>query len=150
MEVHSGKIDESADESFLMFPGRLESMRVRALIDTGGGCNLVNAKWVKSRGLKPVADSEANLVMADSSKSKACPVVKVKWSYDNRREMWEDVEFVVVEGYEFDALIGLPFLLKSKFIHNGAGALVFPEFKGVHAKKKNIPLFHFKKLKASR
>lgn len=150
MEALDGQIDSSANDAFLMFPGRLNSNRIRALIDTGGGCNLVNANWVKERGIKPIADFEESLVMADNTKSKPCPVVRAKWSFDDRLKYWENVDFVVVEGYEFDALLGLPFLKKTETIHNNAGRLVFPEYKGVHTKKKNIPLFHFSKLNAGR
>ncbi len=146
----SGKIDPAANDDFLMFPGRLNGMSVRALIDTGGGCNVVSAKWVKERGIEPVPDRVESLVMADASTAVDREVIEVKWSFDSRGMLWEKVEFVIVEESEFDALIGLPFLKHSQVLHNSAGTLVFPEYKGVHTEKKRIPLYHFKKLKASR
>jgi hypothetical protein len=150
MEVRSGQVDESANDDFLKFPGRLNSIPIRALIDTGGGCNLINAKWVEAQKIKADPSRSECLVMADGSSSQSCDVVKVKWSFDDRKILWDDVEFIVVEGHDFDALIGLPFLKHTEIIHNKAGKLVFPEFKGVHTKKKGIPLFHFNKLKPSK
>ena len=150
MQAVSGKVDPAANDDFLMFPGRLNGVSVRALVDTGGGCNVVSARWVRERGIKPVPGRVESLVMADASKSVDREVIKAKWSFDNRGMFWEDVEFVVVEESEFDALIGLPFLKHTEMLHNSAGTLVFPEYKGVRTKKKNTPLYHFRKLKASR
>lgn len=81
--------------------------------------------------------------MADGSTSQKCPCIDVTWSFDGRKPLWVDVEFVVVKGYKYDALIGLPFLKRTETIHNSAGRLVFPEFKGVHTKKGAIPLYNF-------
>jgi hypothetical protein len=150
MEVPSGQIDESANDDFLTFPGRLDSVPIKALIDTGGGCNLINANWVEKQKIKPDPSKSQKLVMADGSESKSCDVVVVEWSFYDRKKLWVNVEFVVVKGREFDALIGLPFLKHTETIHNKDGRLVFPEFKGVHTKKESIPLFHFNKLKPSK
>jgi hypothetical protein len=152
VELLSGKIEDTANDDFLTFPGRLNNIPLKPLIDTGGGCNLVKRAWVESQGIEIELDPSRSetLVMADGSESKRCPIIVVKWSFDDRKKAWVDVEFVVVDNYKYDALIGLPFLKHTETIHNSAGRLVFPEFKGVHAKKEGIPLYNFRKLKASR
>ncbi|OCL13435.1 hypothetical protein AOQ84DRAFT_372179 [Glonium stellatum] len=151
VEVISGKIDEEANADFLTFPGKLGGKSIKPLIDTGGGCNLIKAEWLKQHGLTADLDTLRfqTLLMANGSTSKKCPCIDVKWSFDGRKQAWVDVEFVVVEGYKYDALIGLPFLKHTETIHNSAGRLVFPEYKGVHAKKDSIPLYNFG-VKASR
>lgn len=151
-EVVSGKMEDGANDDFLTFPGKLNNVPIKPLIDTGGGCNLVKLEWIRSQGIEIDTDScrFQALLMADGSESKSCPVIDVKWSFDGRNKAWVNVEFVVIEGYKYDALIGLPFLKHTETIHNSAGRLVFPEFKGVHAKKEAIPLYNFSKLKASK
>ncbi|KAI9774046.1 MAG: hypothetical protein M1839_001931 [Geoglossum umbratile] len=151
VEVVSGKIDDQANDDFLTFPGKLNDKPIKPLIDTGGGCNLIKAEWLKEQGFTVDPDllRFQSLLMADGSTSKRCPCIDVKWSFDGRKKAWVDVEFVVVEDYKYDALIGLPFLKHTETIHNSAGRLVFPEFKGVHANKDAIPLYNFE-VKASR
>lgn len=152
VEEVSGKIVDGANDDFLTFPGQLNNIPIKPLIDTGGGCNLVKLAWIRSQGIEidPASNRFQSLLMADGSTSQRHPVIDVKWSFDGRPKAWVDVEFVVMEEYENDALIGLPFLKHTETIHNSAGRLVFPEFKGVHAKKKAIPLYNFRKLKASK
>lgn len=148
VEVVSGKTTDDEDNTdFLTFPGRLNDLPIKPLIDTGGGCNLVKLEWLQTQRVDVDANSPRfqSLLMADGSESKKCPCIDVKWSFDGRNKLWVDVEFVVVEGYKYDALLGLPFLKKTETIHNSAGRLVFPEFKGVHAKKEAIPLYNFAK-----
>lgn len=149
VEVISGKVDDGANDDFLIFPGRLNDKPIKPLIDTGGGCNIVKLEWLRSQGIEVDPDSPRfeSLLMADGSTSKKCPCVDVKWSFDGRKKVWVDVEFVVVEGYKYDALIGLPFLKHTETIHNSAGRLVFPEFKGVHAKKEAIPVYDVRKVR---
>ncbi|KAK4196913.1 hypothetical protein QBC40DRAFT_312493 [Triangularia verruculosa] len=148
IQVVSGKVQEGVDDDdFLTFPGRLNDVPLKPLIDTGGGCNLVKLEWLRRNGIHvdENAPGEHSLLMADGSESKKCPSIKARWSFDGRNKVWVDVEFVVVEDYQYDALIGLAFLKLSQTIHNSAGRLVFPEFKGIHAKKKGaIPLYNFK------
>ncbi|KAH8801346.1 hypothetical protein F5884DRAFT_806349, partial [Xylogone sp. PMI_703] len=150
-EVVSGKIDENANDDFLTFPGKLDNKSIKPLIDTGGGCNLIKAEWLETHGISvdPNSDRFQSLLMADGSTSKKCPCISVRWSFDGRKKVWTDVEFVVVENYKYDALIGLPFLKHTETIHNSAGRLVFPEFKGQHAKKDAIPLYNFNTVKSS-
>ncbi|EPS35596.1 hypothetical protein H072_10983 [Dactylellina haptotyla CBS 200.50] len=144
MEVVSGEIDESAND-FLTFPGKMGGIPIQPLIDTGGGCNLVKAEWLRDNNisLNPNPTDFQTLLLADGSASKQCPCIKVKWSFDGRNKLWTNVEFVVVEGYKYDALIGLPFLKHTETIHNSQGRLVFPEFKGLPAPKGPIPLYNF-------
>jgi hypothetical protein len=152
VEVVSGKIEDGCNDDFLTFPGQLNNIPIKPLIDTGGGCNLVKYEWICSQGIEVDLDSPSfqYLLMADGTKSERCPCINVKWSFDGRKKAWVDVEFTVVKGYKYDALIGLPFLKHSETIHNSAGRLVFPEFKGVHAKKEAVPLYNFGTLKASK
>ncbi|EXJ67844.1 uncharacterized protein A1O5_09190 [Cladophialophora psammophila CBS 110553] len=144
-ELVSGKIDQSANDDFLTFPGKFNGKAIKPLIDTGGGCNLIKAEWLRKQNIQVNESSRRfqTLLMADGSTSTKCPCVEVRWSFDGRKKIWTDVEFVVVEGYKYDALIGLPFLKHTETLHNSAGRLVFPEFKGVHAKKDSIPLYNF-------
>ena len=145
VEIVSGKIDQNANDDFLTFPGKFDGKAIKPLIDTGGGCNLIKAEWLTEHNIQVDESSQhfQSLLMADGSTSKKCPCIEVKWSFDGRNKAWTDVEFVVVEGYKYDALIGLPFLKHTETIHNSEGRLVFPEFKGVHAKKDSIPMYNF-------
>lgn len=145
VEIRSGKVDQQANDDFLTFPGTFDGKKIRPLIDTGGGCNLVKAEWLRKNNIKIVEPlkSYKTLLMADGTESQKCPCLEVKWRFDGRKTEWRDVEFVVVEGYKYEALIGLPFLKHTETIHNSAGRLVFPEFKGVHANKDTIPLYEF-------
>ncbi|RYO76298.1 hypothetical protein DL766_008439 [Monosporascus sp. MC13-8B] len=149
IEVVSGKVDDQANDDFLTFPGRLNDMPIKPLIDTGGGCNLIKLEWLQTHGIEVDSDllRFQSLLMADGSTSKKCPCIDVKWSFDGRKKAWVDVEFVVVEGYKYDALIGLPFLKHTETIHNSAGRLVFPEFNGVHAKGGAVPIYQFGTIK---
>lgn len=144
-EEVSGRIDSSSNDDFLTFPGKLNNKPIKPLIDTGGGCNLIKAEWLKTHGIEVDPDSPKfkSLLMADGSTSKKCPCIEVRWSFDGRKKAWTDVEFVVVENYKYDALIGLPFLKHTETIHNSAGRLVFPEFKGVHVNSDSVPLYNF-------
>jgi hypothetical protein len=113
------------NDDFLIFPGRLNGIPIKAVIDSGGGCNLVSLEWVRSKGIKPDTSRFEVLLMDGASESKECPIIDAKWSFDGRKEEWDNVEFVVVEGYEHDALIGLPFLKRANIIHSSLGHLVF-------------------------
>ena len=144
--------DYKADEDFLTFPGTLHGLAIKPLIDTGGGCNLIKAQWLREHGFE-VNESPSRtqqLLMMDGTKSKGCPVFDGLWKFDDRKQKWKDVEFIVVEGYKYDALIGLPFLKHTETIHNSAGKLVFPEFKDVHAHKGAIPIYNGHSVKPSR
>ncbi|KAF8529932.1 hypothetical protein BDD12DRAFT_903668 [Trichophaea hybrida] len=120
IEIVSGKIDDQSNEDFLSFPGRLNDHSIKPLIDTGGGCNLIKAEWLKEHGFTVDGNSERTqtLLMADGSTSKECPCFLAKWMFDGRKKAWVDVEFVIVEGYKYEALIGLSFLKHTETIHN--------------------------------
>ena len=143
IEILPGKIPDKADEDFLFFPGKFNNISIKPLIDTGGGCNIVKAGWLKEHGFEVDENPEdtVKLLMMDGSTSQESPIFKAKWSFDDRKKAWIDVEFVVVEGYEYEALIGLPFLKHTQTIHNSQGRLVFPEFKKVHGKRDAIPVY---------
>lgn len=153
-EVLSGKIaDHKADEDFLTFPGQLGGIIIKPIVDTGGGCNIVKAQWLRDHGLYLTVDQSEEraqkLLMADGSTSKTCYIFDGEWRFDDRKQRWKNVEFIVVEDYKYDALIGLPFLKHTETIHNSEGRLVFPEFKGVHAKKEAIPIYNTHGVKAN-
>ncbi|PON26718.1 hypothetical protein TGAM01_v204219 [Trichoderma gamsii] len=130
-----GRIDDNTNDDCLTFPGKLNNSSIKPLIDPGGGCNLIKAEWLKTHGIEvdPGLPKFKSLLMADGSTSKKCPCIEIRWNFDGRKKVWTDVDFVVVEGYKCDALIGLPFLKQTETIHNCAGRLAFPECKGVHA-----------------
>ncbi|KAF3939007.1 hypothetical protein ABW19_dt0205337 [Dactylella cylindrospora] len=143
-EALSGKIDPSKCDDFLTFPGKMNDIAIKPLIDTGGGCNIVKAEWLKRHNISVDPNSRLQkILMADGSTSDGCPLVDVKWSFDGRNKYWTEVEFMVVENYQYDALIGLPFLKHTETIHNSQGKLVFPEFKKIHARKGAVPIYNF-------
>ncbi|RVD89458.1 uncharacterized protein DFL_000465 [Arthrobotrys flagrans] len=146
IETLSGKVGQDDADNFLTFPGKMNDLPIKPLIDTGGGCNIVKAGWLRDHNIPVIPDPSRfmTLLMADGSKSEKCPSIDVKWSFDGRAKRWTDVEFVVVEGYEYDALIGLPFLKHTETIHNSEGKLVFPEFNKLHARKDAIPTYPVK------
>ncbi|KAF3905151.1 hypothetical protein ABW21_db0208916 [Orbilia brochopaga] len=145
IEILSGKIKQEQADDFLTFPGKMNNLAIKPLIDTGGGCNIVKAEWLQRNSIVYDTNSRRvqTLLMADGSKSKECPCIDVRWSFDGRAKCWTDVEFVVVEGYEYEALIGLPFLKHTETIHNSQGNLVFPEFHKIHARKDAVPFYGF-------
>jgi hypothetical protein len=145
-EVASGRVEDyEDDDEFLKFPGTANDVPIAPVVDTGGGCNLIKTEWLQAHGLDNKIDRNPQrgqvLLMADGSTSKNMPVIDVKWSFDGRNKVWTDVEFIVVDDYKYDALIGLPFLKHTETIHTSQGKMVFPEFKGVRAKKEAIPIY---------
>ena len=158
MEVASGEIPPGKDDGFLKFPGRMNGIAFKPLIDTGGACNLISAELVDRHLQRLQMDSSSpslstrrfkTLVMADGTESEKCPCIQVAWSFDGRNKKWTNVEFVVVKGYQHDVLIGLPFLKHSQTIHNSAGSLVFPEYKRAHTDPDRVPIYNFGEVKAS-
>jgi hypothetical protein len=142
-EVRSGKYDKD-NIKFLTFPGKMNKTSVKPVIDTGGGCNLVNSQWLKENNIEVMPDpnNSYKILMADGSTSKNCPCISVRWTFDsNPKTLWKDVDFIVVEDYHYDALLGLPFLRVTEMIHNSEGDLVFLEFRGQHLEKNTIPLY---------
>ena len=118
----------------------------KPLIDTGGGCNLISSERLKELESDPSSSATRfkTLLLADGSKSDSCPCIEVTWSFEGRNKEWNKVEFVVVKGYRHGVLIGLPFLKHSQTIHNSAGRLVFPEYKGVNTDQDVAPIYDFR------
>ncbi|KAF8470034.1 hypothetical protein BDZ91DRAFT_719760 [Kalaharituber pfeilii] len=141
---------EGEDNDFITFPGKLNSVHsVKALIDTGGGANLLSRKYLLARSI-PIPDSDKTVTLKnpDGSASKRFPVIKVKWSFTAMPDRdWPEVEFIVTEDGPA-ALIGLPFLKETQLIHDQAGKLLFPEFTNVSQMSAkhvdgSIPIYNF-------
>ncbi|KAF3910956.1 hypothetical protein AA313_de0200114 [Arthrobotrys entomopaga] len=146
LEVVSGAIDKkTANTDFLMFPGKINKVPIEPLIDTGGGCNLVKAIWLKNNNIPVEYDPERvqSLRLADGSVSAVCPVIRTSWSFDDMKKLWVDVDFVVVEDFKYDALIGMPFIRHTQILHNSQGRLCYPELRGLPAGDGPIPLYEF-------
>jgi hypothetical protein len=152
-EELDGSTADDAHDDFLKFPGRINRKRISPMIDTGGGCNLINEDWVKNNdefgSVNHDPQRSQSLLMADGSTSKSLPIIDAKWKFDDRDGTWKNVEFIVVPDYHYDALLGLPFLKRTETIHSSQGKLVFPEFKGKHVKKEAIPIYDTRKAAAT-
>ena len=48
---------------------------------------------------------------------------------------WKDVEFVVLDGHQGDAFLGLPLLKRTQIIHSSSGKLLFAEYEEVLRKE---------------
>jgi hypothetical protein len=147
-EVAFGRVEDyEDDDEFLKFPGTLNDISIVPIVDTGGCCNLIKTEWRRAHGFDDKINRDPQrakvLLMADGSTSKNMPVIDVKWMFDGRNKVWTDVEFTVVDEYAHEALIGLPFLKHTETLHTSQGRMVFPEFKGVRAKKEVVPMYNF-------
>ncbi|KAK6538167.1 hypothetical protein TWF694_011049 [Orbilia ellipsospora] len=140
--VASGKVPQELKNEFLTFPGKLNGSPIKPLIDTGGSLNIVKREWLDEQKIPigtPVRYS--SVLMADGSVSTKKPIIEVKWSFDAQKTIWTDVEFMVMEDYSKDALIGLPFLRHTQMIHNGQGDLTFSEFGNIHSDPDAVPIY---------
>ncbi|KAK3356814.1 hypothetical protein B0T25DRAFT_566144 [Lasiosphaeria hispida] len=137
------KDDDDDEEKSLTLPGQFNGICVEALIDTGAHCNLVAQGWLNKNNIT-VDDGSSRtqtLKMANGSLCHDCPIIYASWKFDGRENDWPKAEFVVIVAEDYDVLVGLPFLKKSRTLYNSEGVLVFPEFKKLHDKQGSVPVY---------
>lgn len=144
-----GNYSESLEDNFIGLPGQLDGLyNVKALIDTGGGVNLISREWLKKKGIGIISTETSRLQNADTSISEPLPVMRMSWKFDDRNIIWTGVKFLVTETGP-DALLGLPFLRHTQVIHDSKGHLVFPELADIPSPSPTAnvyPIYHTKKV----
>ncbi|KAF8538817.1 hypothetical protein BDD12DRAFT_884061 [Trichophaea hybrida] len=114
----SGETDSTKD-LFLTVKCIFNNQYMKAVVDTGATCNIVSDAWINKN-----KHDFLPTFLRQNAMNKGAPDT-----------LWKDVEFVVLDGHQGDALLGLPFLKLTQIIHSSTGQLLFAEYEEVVRKE---------------